>query len=120
NFLGLAEIFDMEIFKFDPEIFSDGLATGQDGDIVKHCLPAIAETWSLNSSNLKGSPQLIDDQGGKGFAFDVFCDDQERTPHFCDLFKDRKQILHRADFLFMNENEGVLEDAFHAIGVGNE
>src|SRR5258708_38128880 len=34
--------------------------------------------------------------------------------------KQREQVLHRADFLFMDEDANVLEDAFHALGVSDE
>src|SRR6202030_2112997 len=36
------------------------------------------------------------------------------------LLKQREQVLHRADFLFVDEDAHVLEDALHALWIGDE
>src|SRR6267143_1859513 len=53
-------------------------------------------------------------------AFDVLSDDQEGLAHLGGLLEQREQVLHGADFLFVNEDAHVLEHAFHAFGVGDE
>jgi len=66
------------------------------------------------------STQLVNDEGGERFAFDVFSNDEERLAALGDLLEQREQVLHRADFLFVDEDVGVLEDGFHPLGIGDE
>ena len=41
-------------------------------------------------------------------------------PSLGNLFEKRKQILHRADLLFVDQDRGILENAFHAVRIGHE
>ena len=41
-------------------------------------------------------------------------------PALGDLLEQREQVLHRADLLFVDQDVGVLEDDFHALGIGDE
>ncbi len=53
------------------------LAGGQHGDVFQHGLAAVAEAGSLDGDHVEGAAQLVDDQGGEGFAVHVFGDDQQ-------------------------------------------
>src|SRR6267143_1428691 len=44
----------------------------------------------------------------------------EGLAHLGGLLEQREQVLHRADFLFVDEDADVFEDAFHALGVSDE
>src|SRR5262249_40412820 len=46
DLLGLAEILDLHVLELDAEIFGDGLAAGQNSDILQHRFAAIAEARS--------------------------------------------------------------------------
>ena len=37
-----------------------------------------------------------------------------------DQLQDRQEIFHRADLLLVNQNRRILEDDFHALGIGHE
>src|SRR2546426_6672043 len=53
-------------------------------------------------------------------SLDVLCDDKQRLATLGDLLKQRGDILHGADLLFVNENVGVLEGNFHAFRIRDE
>ena len=75
---------------------------------------------ALTAADLQRAAQLVDDQGGQRFAFDVLSDDEQRLAALGDLLEQREQILHRADFLFVDQDVGVLQRHFHALGIGDE
>ncbi len=120
DLLGAAEVFDLHVLKLDAEILGDGLAAGQGGNVFEHGLAAIAEARSLDRGALQRAAELVDHESGKRFAFHFFRDDQEGLASLGDAFKQGQQVLHGADFLFMDEDADIFECAFHAIGVGNE
>src|SRR5262249_28100639 len=102
------------------QIFGDGLATGQDRDVLQYRLAAIAESGSLHRTNLQRATQLVDHQGRQGFALNVLGNDQQRLAVLRDLLEQGKQVLHRADLLFVDQDVSVLEYGFHALRIGYE
>ena len=76
--LGAAEVLELDVLELDAEVFGDGLAAGEDGDVLEHGLAAIAEAGSLDGRDIQRATQLVDDEGGECFAVDVFRDDDER------------------------------------------
>src|SRR5208282_6929434 len=102
------------------EVFGDGLAAGEDGDVLQHGLAAVSEAGSLDGSDVQGAAQLVDHQGGQGFAVDVFGDDDQRTAALGNLLEQRQKVLHAADLLFVDEDDGVFKNGFHALGIGHE
>ena len=119
-FFARAEIFDLDVLQLDAEIFRDRLAAGEDRDVFQHRLAAIAEARSLHGRGLQRAAQLVHDERCERFAFDVFGNDQQRASHLRHLFQDRKQILHRADLLFVNQDQAIFEHALHAVRIGHE
>ena len=103
-----------------PRVFGDGLAAGQDRDVLQHGFAAIAEARSLDGRDLQRATQLVDDESGERFAFDVFGDDQQRLAALGNLLEQREQVFHRADLLFVDQDVGVLDRNFHALGIGDE
>ena len=120
DLLGLAEIRHLDVLQLDAEVFGDGLAAGEDGDVLQHGLAAIAEARSLHGRNLQGAAQLVDHQGRQRFAFHVFRDDDQRTAALGDLLEQREQVLHRGDLLLVDQDVGILQNRFHALGIGDE
>src|SRR6267154_601393 len=120
DLLGAAEILKLHVLELDAEVFGDGLAAGEGGDVFEHGLAAVAKARGLDGGALQRAAELVHHEGGQRFAFDVLSDDQEGLAHLGGLLEQREQVLHRADFLFVDEDANVLEDAFHALGVGDE
>src|SRR5579862_8969724 len=120
DLLGLAEVGDLNVLELDAEIFGDGLAAGQDRDILQHRLATIAEARSLDGRDLQRATQLVDDERSKRFAFHVLCDDEQRLAGLGNLLEQREQVFHRADLLFVDQDVGVLDGDFHALGIGDE
>ncbi len=107
--LGAAEVLDLDVLELDAEVFGDGLAAGQDGDVFQHGLAAIAEAGRLDGSHVQRAAQLVDDQGRERLAVDVLSDDHERLAVAGNLLEQRKQILHRADLLLVDQDVGLFE-----------
>ena len=54
------------------------------------------------------------------FAFDVFRDNQQRLAHLGGLLEQGQQVLHRADFLLVDQDVNVFQHALHPLRVGDE
>src|SRR5712692_8608801 len=84
DLLGAAEVFHLHVLKLDAEIFGDGLAAGEGGNVFEHRFAAIAEARSLHGSALQRAAELVDDQRSEGFALDVLGNDEEWLAHLGD------------------------------------
>src|SRR4029077_4938948 len=120
DFLRATEVFQLHVLELDAEIFRDGFAAGEGGDILEHGLATIAEAGSLYRSALQGAAELVHDESCERFALNILGDDQERLAHLCGLLKQGKQVLHRADFLLVDQDVDVLQQALHPLRVGHE
>ncbi len=120
DFLGLSEVADLNVLELDAEIFSDGLAAGEGGNVLQHRLAAIAEARSLDGRDLQRATQFVDDESCERFAFNILSNDDEGLAALGNLFEQREQVLHRADFLFVDQDVSVLERNFHPLRIGYE
>jgi hypothetical protein len=93
------------------------MAAGEDGDVLEHGLAAVAEAGGLDGGDLQGAAHFVDDEGSEGFAVDVFGDDEQGASGLRHLLKDGEEVLHGADLLLVEQDEGAVEDDFHALGV---
>ena len=91
-----------------------------DRDVLEHGLAAIAEARRLDGRDLQRAAQLVDDERRERFAVHVLGDDHERTSAARHLLEQRQEVLHRADLLLVDQDDGVLEHGFHALGIGHE
>src|SRR5260221_10224184 len=78
DLLGAAELIELDVFELDAEFLEDGGAAGDDGDVFEHGLATVAEAGGLDGADLEGAAELVDDEGGERFAFDLLGDDQHR------------------------------------------
>ncbi len=120
DLLGLAEVFELDVLELEAEVFRDGLAAGEDGDVLQHGLAAITEPGRLHGRSLQRAAQLVHDERCERLALDVFRDDQQRAAAAGHLLEHREQILHRADLLLVNQDDRILQNDFHPLGVGHE
>src|SRR5690606_33571738 len=108
--LGLAELFERSGFERTTGFFGDDGTTGKDGDVFEHGFATVAKAGSLNSSGLQNATDVVDNQGGQGFAFDVFGNDQQRTAGLGHLLEHGQQVADVADFLVVDQNIGVFQN----------
>src|SRR5258706_10190032 len=120
HFLGVAQVLNLYVLKFYAQILCDGLPTGENGNVLKHGLAAVAEARGFHRRALQRAAQLIHHQRGQGLALNFFSNDQQRLAQLGRLFEQRQQILHRADFLLVDQNICVLQHAFHPFRIGDE
>src|SRR6478672_1773427 len=78
HLLGAPEHGERDVFELDSEIFRDGLAAGQDRDVLKHRLAPITETRRLHGYDLEATAQLVDHKRGKRLALNLLGHDHER------------------------------------------
>ncbi len=91
-----------------------------DRDVLEHGLAAVAEAGGLHGRRLERATQLVDHERRQRFTVDVLGDDEERTAGARHLLEQRQQVLHRADLLLVDQDDGVLDHDFHAFRVGHE
>ena len=55
----------MDVFQLNAQVFKDGLAAGQNGDVFQHGLAAVAEARGLDGGDAQAAAQLVDHQDRK-------------------------------------------------------
>src|SRR5882757_6924088 len=118
--LRCAQVFDLHRLELDAQIFGDGLATGQNCDIAKHCLATVAKARSFDGSDVERATQLVDYQGCECLTVYILSDDDERLASTGDLLEQGKQVLHGADLLLIDQDVRIFESCFHALFIGHE
>src|SRR3546814_5034239 len=83
-------------------------------------LAAIAEARSLHCCNLQAAAQLVDHQGRKRFAFNVFSNDEERTARLNDGFQNGEHRLQVRQLLLVDQGVGIVQFDLHLFRVGDE
>ena len=114
------EHFEARAFQLQAQFFGDDLPAGQDGDVLQHRFAAIAKARRLDRAVLERAAQMIDDERGQRFAFDVFRHDQQRAPRICDGVEQGKHVLERGEFSIEEQHVRVFEHGLHLFRVGDE
>ncbi len=117
---GLTQHVQLGAFQLQTGVFGDHLTAGEHGDVFEHGLAAIAKARSLDRSHVQHTAQPVHHQGGEGFFFDVFSDDQQGLASAGGLLQHGHQVLNQGDFLVGEQDVGAVEDGFHPLGVGGE
>src|SRR6266702_6295539 len=120
HLLGATEHVERDVLELDAEVFRDRLTTGQNCDVLEHRLAAIAEARSLDGRDLQTATETVHDQGGEGFTFDVFGDDDQRLAGLHHSLEQRQQLVQRGELLLVDEDVGVVHFNAHLVGVGDE
>src|SRR5215467_8643756 len=120
DLLGLAQVLELDVLELDAEVLRDGLAARQDRDVLEHGLAAITEAGGLHRRAVERAAELVHHEGGQGLALHVLGDDEEGLARARHLLEQREHILHDADLLLVDQDEGILEHALHPLGVRNE
>ena len=74
----------------------------------------------LDRDGLERPADLVDHERRERFALDVLGDDRERLAGLHHVLEDGQQVADVRDLLVRDQDERVLEDRFHAVGVGDE
>src|SRR6266480_4694220 len=120
DLLGAAEILQLYVLQLDAEVLGNGLAAREYGYVLQHGLAPVAEARSLHSAALQRAAQLVDHEGSQGFAFDFLGDNKQWLADLGDVFEQGKQVLHRADLLFVDEDACVFKHTLHALGISHK
>src|SRR6266571_1758955 len=118
--LGPAEIVQRNVFQFDPQVIGDHVAAGQYGDVTQHLFTPIAKARRLHRRALQCTTQFVDHQRGQGFALNILRDDHQRLAHLGDLLEDGQEVTHVADLFLVQQNVGILQVRFHALGISHK
>ena len=115
-FLARPRSSNLNAFQLHAEIFSDGLAAGQNRDVLQHGLATIAKARSFHCANLQRAAQFVHDQSGQCFAFNIFGDDQQRTAGLGYLLQNGSRSFMLLIFFSLIRIERVIQNGFHALG----
>ena len=77
DLLGRTQLFQRGFFETQANFFGDHCRAGQHSDVFQHGFAAVTEARRLNGCNFDDAADGVDHQGGQGFAFNVFSDDQQ-------------------------------------------
>src|SRR5581483_4225454 len=117
---GPAQQVEGDVLELETDLLGDDLAAGEDGDVLQHGLAALAKARRLDRYGRERAADLVDNESGEGLALDVLGDDQQRTAGLHHLLEHRQHVVHGADLLIGDEDEGVVEDRLLALGIGDE
>ena len=108
-FLGLTQILERGLLERQTYFLRDHLATRQECDVLQHGLTAVAEARCLDRCNLNDAADVVYNQRGQCLAFNIFCDEQERTTRLGNAFQNRQQVADVGDLLVEQQYQRVLE-----------
>ena len=117
---GPAEVGDGGRVELATDLFADDLAAGEDRDVLEHRLAAVTEARGLDAQDVDGAAELVHDERGESLAVDVLGDDDQVLADLHELLEHRQDVCDGGDLLVGDEDVGVLDDGFHAVGVGDE
>ena len=117
---GAAEHLEADLVQFETHLGGDDLAAGEDGDVLEHGLAAVTEGGGLDGHGGEGAADLVDHQRGQGLAVDILRHHEQGALGGDDLLQQREQVVHGGDLAGVDEDVGVLQDGFHAVGVRDE
>ena len=115
--LGGTEHVERDVGKRDAELLHDGLAAGDDGDVLEHALAAITEAGSLDGDDVERAANLVEDERGQRLALHVLGNDEERLAGLHDALEQRQDVLDGGDLLVGDEDVGVGKLGLHGLGV---
>jgi hypothetical protein len=78
---------------------------------LQHSFAAVAEARRFYGYSSEGTAQFVYYQGSQRFAFDVFCDDQERFAALYHLLQHRQDLLDVGDFLVGDQDVRIFRTA---------
>src|SRR5207247_10392486 len=70
DLLGAAEVLKLDVFDLDAEVFGDGFAAGEGGDVFEHGLVAVAKDRGLDGGAVHGAAELDCYEGDEGWYVD--------------------------------------------------
>ena len=115
---GAAELIDRGSVQFQTEVGGDDGAAGEDGDILEHLFASVAEARGFDGNTGEGAADLVEEQRGEGFAFDVLGNDDELLTGLDDGLEQREDLLDVGDLLIGDEDERVFDLGDHLLGIG--
>ena len=59
---GLAEVLELGVLELEADLVGDDLAAGEDGDVLQHGLPAVAEARGLDGADVERAAELVHDE----------------------------------------------------------
>jgi len=103
-----------------PRSFIIAWASGEHGNVFQHGLAAIAVAGGFHRRHIEDAAQLVDHQGGQGFAFNVLGDDQQRAFGLLNFLQQGDELGGRGNLVFVDEDERLFELDDHLFGIGDE
>src|SRR5690554_219525 len=118
--LGAAQIVQSGVFQGQAHFLGNHSTASQDSDILQHFLTTVAKARGFNRSNFHDTAHVVHYQRSQGFAFHVFCNDQQGLGRLGHRFQDRQHFADVGDFLVNQQHERVFQFGRHGVLVVDE
>ncbi|SPY44866.1 Uncharacterised protein [Porphyromonas cangingivalis] len=105
NTFRLTQIFQSSFFQFQTDLFRDNSTRSQGRDVLQHRFTTVAEARCFNRCNFNDTAHGVHYQSRQGFAFNVFCNDQQWLAGFRYGFQNWQHFTDVRDFLVSQQNE---------------
>src|SRR5690625_6750025 len=105
--LGLTQVLYGCVFEGHTGLFGDDSTASQYSDVLEHGLATVTKTRRLDSGGFENAANVVDNQGGQCFAFDVLGDDQQWAIGFGYVFDDGQQIADLSALFVINQAVGL-------------
>src|SRR5882762_7730225 len=109
NLLRFAQVVQRRLLERQADFIGDDRTAGQNGNVLQHGLPAIAEARRLDGRDLDDAADGVDHQGGERFAFHVLGNDQQLAAALRDGFEQREQFADVGDLLVDQQDQRLFE-----------
>mmetsp|Transcript_45077 Transcript_45077/g.130165 ORF Transcript_45077/g.130165 Transcript_45077/m.130165 type:complete len:230 (+) Transcript_45077:637-1326(+) len=120
DLLASSQVLRLNILKLHTSLLRNDGSSCKKSNILHGGLSVISETRSLHSAHLDASSKLVDDQSGKGLAFDILGDDKKGRLALDDGFEKGNKLLKAANLLFDQKDKGILQNASLCLGIRDE
>ena len=117
---GRAQVLEARVLETASQGLADEPGPREGGQVSKVLLLAITEAGSLHGADVQSSPDLVDRQGGQGVVLHTVGDEEERLALLLDPLEEREEVVHAADRLVVNQDQGIVQTGLHGVLVGDE
>src|SRR5258708_20454166 len=98
--IGGPQVTEVCILQLISLFLADDGASRQDGNVLQHFLSPVSKSGGFHRPHLKPAPQLVNDQGSKGVAVQVFSVNKQVPATLCRLFQQGQFVFDLVYLVF--------------------
>ncbi len=114
---GLAQHIKRGFLQLKAQLFADNLAAGECCNVKQHFLAPVTKAGGFDGNAGKGAAKLVDNQGGQGFAFNIFGDNEQLLALLNNLLKNGQNLLNVGNLFVSDQDHGIIKHGFHFLRI---